>query len=197
MLTHRLSLPLVASQATSKSSETPSVGSSSTTKATSTTSAVPSKIVPSDEEEEDSSLAAAASASNGGLPDDIIDMDTFGQLLEMDDEDDRTFSQEIVWNFFEQAITTFQEMDEALTEEDLPKLSTLGHFLKGSSAAVGVIRVRDGCEAMQHLGKQHDEAGVMDISREEALKRVQKTLEDVKSAYTVAEGHLKKFYEDD
>lgn len=41
-------------------------------------------------------------------------MDTFGQLLEMDDEDDREFSKEIVWNFFEQANTTFQEMDDAL-----------------------------------------------------------------------------------
>ena len=48
------------------------------------------------------------------MPADVIDMDTFGQLLEMDDEDDRGFSQEIVWNFFEQANTTFAEMDQAL-----------------------------------------------------------------------------------
>lgn len=124
-------------------------------------------------------------------------METFGQLLEMDDEDDRGFSQEIVWNFFEQANSTFEEMDDALKQEDLPSLSRLGHFLKGSSAAVGVIKVRDGCESMQHLGKQHDEAGVLDISREEALKRVAKTLEDVKKHYTSAEKALKKFYEDE
>lgn len=48
------------------------------------------------------------------LPPEIIDMDTFCQLLEMDDEDDREFSKEIVWNFFEQANTTFKEMDDAL-----------------------------------------------------------------------------------
>lgn len=30
------------------------------------------------------------------LPPEIIDMDTFGQLLEMDDEDDHEFSKEIV-----------------------------------------------------------------------------------------------------
>ncbi|CAO1613347.1 unnamed protein product [Parajaminaea phylloscopi] len=132
----------------------------------------------------------------GVLPPEIIDMDTFGQLLEMDDEDDREFSKEIVWNFFEQANTTFQEMDEAVKEKDLSKLSTLGHFLKGSSAAVGVIRVRDGCEAMQHLGKLHDESGVLDITEKEALQKVEKTLQDVKTSYTKAEGALKKFYDE-
>ena len=44
----------------------------------------------------------------------IIDMDIFGQLLEMDDEEDREFSKEIVWNYFEQAESTFEKMDKAL-----------------------------------------------------------------------------------
>ena len=41
-------------------------------------------------------------------------MEIFGQLLEMDEEDDREFSKSIVWNFFEQAVTTFEQMDKAL-----------------------------------------------------------------------------------
>lgn len=44
----------------------------------------------------------------------IIDMDIFGQLLEMDDEEDREFSKEIVWNYFDQAESTFEKMDKAL-----------------------------------------------------------------------------------
>jgi osomolarity two-component system phosphorelay intermediate protein YPD1 len=44
----------------------------------------------------------------------IIDMDIFGQLLEMDDEEDREFSKEIVWNYFDQAESTFEKMDTAL-----------------------------------------------------------------------------------
>lgn len=56
----------------------------------------------------------AGEGSDSPLPADMIDMDTFGQLLEMDDEDDREFSKEIVWNFFDQASTTFEQMDEAL-----------------------------------------------------------------------------------
>ena len=44
----------------------------------------------------------------------VIDMDIFGQLLEMDDEEDREFSKEIVWNYFDQAESTFEKMDTAL-----------------------------------------------------------------------------------
>lgn len=44
----------------------------------------------------------------------VIDMDIFGQLLEMDDEEDREFSKEIVWNYFDQAESTFGKMDKAL-----------------------------------------------------------------------------------
>ena len=44
-----------------------------------------------------------------------IDVATFEQILEMDDdEDDREFSRSIVFGFFEQAETTFQEMETAL-----------------------------------------------------------------------------------
>lgn len=46
---------------------------------------------------------------------DAIDSVTFGQILEMDDsEDDREFSQSIVFGFFEQAEETFESMDSAL-----------------------------------------------------------------------------------
>lgn len=41
-------------------------------------------------------------------------MDIFNQLLEMDDEEDREFSKSIVWNYFDQAESTFGNMDDAL-----------------------------------------------------------------------------------
>lgn len=46
--------------------------------------------------------------------DELIDMNTFDQLLEMDDEDDHEFSQGIVVNYFDQANETFKDMDRAL-----------------------------------------------------------------------------------
>ena len=43
-----------------------------------------------------------------------IDMSTFEQILEMDDDDDRDFSKGIVYGFFDQAESTFDKMGKAL-----------------------------------------------------------------------------------
>jgi osomolarity two-component system phosphorelay intermediate protein YPD1 len=44
---------------------------------------------------------------------DNIDVATFEQILEMDDdEDEREFSRSIVFDFFQQADSTFDKMDE-------------------------------------------------------------------------------------
>ena len=47
-------------------------------------------------------------------PEELIDMNTFDQLLDMDDEEDHEFSYSIVLNYFEQAEQTFTDMDDAL-----------------------------------------------------------------------------------
>lgn len=133
-----------------------------------------------------------------GLPDlgDSIDALTFEQILEMDDdEDEREFSKSIVFGFFEQAEQTFTKMDEALKEKDLPQLSSLGHFLKGSSATLGLTKVKDSCEKIQHYGQKKDEAGTTDEPDEKlCLERIKDTLEAVKEEYAEVEKVLKKFY---
>ncbi|KAG8845463.1 hypothetical protein FRB96_002520, partial [Tulasnella sp. 330] len=89
-----------------------------------------------------------------------IDMATFEQILELDEDDpDRPFTKSIVENYYEQVDTTFTEMEEALTAQDLSALSSKGHFLKGSSAALGVTKVQATCEAMQHNGQLKDDDG--------------------------------------
>lgn len=44
----------------------------------------------------------------------MIDMATFDQILEMDDDDDKEFSRAIVTGFLEQAHETFEKMEESL-----------------------------------------------------------------------------------
>lgn len=54
---------------------------------------------------------------DSGLPDfgDKVDMLTFSQILEMDeDETERDFSKPLVFGFFDQAEETFEKMDKAL-----------------------------------------------------------------------------------
>jgi osomolarity two-component system phosphorelay intermediate protein YPD1 len=43
-----------------------------------------------------------------------VDQAVFDQILDMDDNDGRSFSKDLVWGFFEQAETAFSEMQVAL-----------------------------------------------------------------------------------
>ena len=78
---------------------------------------------------------------------------------------------------------------------DLPELSSLGHFLKGSSATLGLTKVKDSCEKIQHYGQKKDEAGTADEPDEKkCLERIEETLVAVKEEYAEVEKVLKKFY---
>ena len=46
-------------------------------------------------------------------PGDIIDMETLGQILDLDEEDSHEFSKGMAWAYFEQAAATFDDMDKA------------------------------------------------------------------------------------
>ncbi|KAL2056792.1 hypothetical protein ABVK25_003187 [Lepraria finkii] len=143
-----------------------------------------------------------AESENGstGLPDlgDSIDALTFEQILEMDDdEEEREFSKSIVYGFFEQADKTFKEMDSALENNDLVTLSSRGHFLKGSSATLGLTKVKDSCEKIQHFGARKDENGnPTHYDDRKFLSLIRDTVKVVKADYKEVERVLKQFYRD-
>ncbi|EJD36186.1 histidine-phosphotransfer domain, HPT domain-containing protein [Auricularia subglabra TFB-10046 SS5] len=124
---------------------------------------------------------------------DIIDMETFEQLLELEEDDSYDFSLGMTQEYFQQALTAFADMDAALAAKDLKKLSDLGHFLKGSSAALGIRKVRESCEKMQNYGKLHD-GHDRKFTEAEALDRITALLARVKREYAEAETYLKKWY---
>ncbi|KAJ2833900.1 Phosphorelay intermediate protein [Coemansia furcata] len=133
------------------------------------------------------------------LDNEILDLDAFNQLLSMDDENDEEyeFSRDIVYNYFEQAITTFADMDKALKAKDLSKLSSLGHFLKGSSATIGVKKVQECCRHIQFLGKLQGANGDGTVDESSALDLIEKELKSGKLEYKKAEEFLRFFYESD
>ena len=82
-------------------------------------------------------------------------------------------------------------------KKDLEQLSSLGHFLKGSSATLGLTKVKDCCEKIQHFGAHKDETG----TREEpdtsvCLMRLEKTIAQAKAEFNEAERKLRNFYHD-
>ncbi|KAJ6127310.1 hypothetical protein N7523_002922 [Penicillium sp. IBT 18751x] len=125
----------------------------------------------------------------------LIDESTFEQILEMDDDDDRDFSKGIVYGFFDQAHNTFDKMENALKEKQLEELSQLGHFLKGSSATLGLTNVKDACEKIQHYGAGKDESGSTDEPDETvSFKKIDTTLKEVKVEYAKVEKFLRRYY---
>ena len=141
-------------------------------------------------------------------------MDTFQQILELDEDDNLDFSMGMVEAYFQQANATFKDMDTALyaqrfalraclespslifpsAAKDLAKLSSLGHFLKGSSAALGVHKVHGSCERMQNYGSLQEEDGGPKLSPAVALEKLTGLLAQVKVQYTEAEAWLRAFY---
>lgn len=80
--------------------------------------------------------------------------------------------------------------------KDLAQLSSLGHFLKGSSAALGVVKVQESCECMQHYGKKRDEHANVDLTDKEAIAKIELLLAQVKLEYAEAEACLKALFQE-
>lgn len=69
--------------------------------------------------------------------------------------------------------------------------------MKGSSATLGLTKVKDSCEKIQNFGSQKDESGTIEETDDEkSLNRVKLTLAEVKVEYADAEKRLKQFYND-
>lgn len=115
---------------------------------------------------------------------DIIDMEVFNQIVELDDEDDgdNSFVSGMVADYFAQVDSTFNKMDQAMETKDLKTISDLGHFLKGSSAALGVKQVSLTCEKIQNMAKG--------APTDKAVEEVTSLLKRVKEEYSEAKIQL-------
>lgn len=147
-----------------------------------------------DKKEEGASKGPTAAPEWG----ESIDAATFDQILEMDDDqEEREFSKSIVYDFFQQVESTFEKMDAKLAKKDLGQISALGHFLKGSSATLGLTKLKDSCEKIQHFGAHKDETGTRDEPDSDVcLARLKPTIEQAKREFKEAEKALRKFYRD-
>ncbi|KAK3100976.1 Phosphorelay intermediate protein [Teratosphaeriaceae sp. CCFEE 6253] len=115
-----------------------------------------------------------------------------------DDEDEREFSKSIVYDFFTQAESTFKNMDTNLEKRDLAQLSALGHFLKGSSATLGLTKVKDSCEKIQNFGAHKDAAGTEEEPDEDVcLANCKESIEQAKKEFADVEVALRRFYRDE
>jgi len=126
---------------------------------------------------------------------DHVDDAIFGQILEMDDnEDERDFSDPLVSNFFEQASDTFDKMQAALDASNLGELSSLGHFLKGSSATLGFNKIRDSCQVIQQYGHKLKVDGTAEPDEAVCLEKIADALRTVKVDTEALKEQMKEFF---
>jgi len=147
-----------------------------------------------------------------------VDTATFEQILDMDDADEddaHEFSKSIVFGFLDQADSTFAKMETSKyvrpdksihvvrtlihyvlrKDKDLKELSSLGHFLKGSSATLGFTKVKDECEKIQHYGQKKDETGATDEPDEEkCLRLIGQSIAKAKTAYDEVKRLMEQYY---
>jgi HPt (histidine-containing phosphotransfer) domain-containing protein len=87
-------------------------------------------------------------------------------------------------------------LQSSSADENLSALSSLGHYLKGSSAALGVARVQETCEKIQHYGHLWDEDKQVALSEKVALEKIANCLKRVKVQYKDAKEELQAWYKD-
>lgn len=81
-------------------------------------------------------------------------------------------------------------------KQDLSSLHKLGHFLKGSSASVGLVTVSSSCAAMQNYGGLLNAEGSASIERKEALEKCADLMPTLKKEQERAKKWLEDFYQE-
>lgn len=85
------------------------------------------------------------------MPEGIVDMASFGQILSMDDKDpSREFSKALVWAWCDQAEMAIEEMEQCLLAGNIVPLADKAHYLKGSSSSLGLVKVSATCQSIYH-----------------------------------------------
>lgn len=78
--------------------------------------------------------------------------------------------------------------------KDLPTLSSLGHFLKGSSATLGLTQMKKSCEMIQHWGNLKDETGMEPKDEAYCLNAIKLEVAKLRKEFVTVERALKTFY---
>jgi osomolarity two-component system phosphorelay intermediate protein YPD1 len=129
----------------------------------------------------------------------LIEWLVFSELLAMD-EDEEGFSYGLFETFIQQFNETFVEIDENLKLKNFEKLSNLGHYLKGSAAALGLVKISNQCERIQNYGHKDDfdnfhVDGVAENSDEFWIKLIEDAVRAAKTDFAESEAALNEYFD--
>ncbi|KAJ3120344.1 hypothetical protein HK098_004667 [Nowakowskiella sp. JEL0407] len=124
--------------------------------------------------------------------DDAVDPEIFGELLFLDD--DGAFARDIVKKYFKQAYDRMPSIETSFEAKDLDELYKHAHFLKGSSAMVGLRRINAIFEKIQYHTKLKDESGKKNIPESEAWIAIESLIKQSRVEHRSAEEELTEFF---
>ncbi|CAN3371570.1 hypothetical protein DIURU_004010 [Diutina rugosa] len=86
----------------------------------------------------------------------LVDWSVFSELIAIMDEDEDGLALSLFQEFVTQFEETSVEIDANLKQGRLDELSKLGHYIKGSAAALGLVKISHQCERIQNYGNKHN-----------------------------------------
>lgn len=132
----------------------------------------------------------------------LVEWSVFSELVAMD-EDEEEFSKGLCQTFVNQFKETAQEIDDNLKSKNLEKLSSLGHYLKGSAAALGLKSISTQCERIQNYGHRVNfdnfkpEKDVDKETDEFWITLIQDAVNKAKSGFEESKAALDEYFEDE
>ncbi|KAH6971447.1 signal transduction histidine kinase [Ilyonectria sp. MPI-CAGE-AT-0026] len=123
-----------------------------------------------------------------------INVDTFAQILQMDDTPEHEFSGAIVFDFLAQTEQSFQSLNRYLEESDLHSLASLGSFMKGSGEMLGLMKFQESCKQLERYGNQLDDDDVSKLDEEFCLDQIRELSGRLKTDFAEVEGPLRAYY---
>jgi len=95
--------------------------------------------------------SAAAAIQQQRISYGIIDRRVFQGVIDLNDTDSTDFSTQMVNTYLAVAISTLADMDRAVGNKDISKLSLLAVSLQDTSDAMGVTEVRQSCSRLREV----------------------------------------------
>ncbi|PWI64056.1 hypothetical protein PCL_00027 [Purpureocillium lilacinum] len=122
---------------------------------------------------------------------DNVNINVFRQLLELDEPGQGDFSQAIIVEYIHQADEVLASMSQALNSREFEQLRLSAHFLGGSSAALGLLRVQSGCDTLQQCCNTEVSNGMDGENVEHSFRRCSEALELLKADYVEVQVRLR------
>lgn len=85
-------------------------------------------------------------------------------------------------------------MNTNRNDSNLEELSSLGHFLKGSSATLGFNKIRDSCQLIQQYGHKLNVDGSSEPDEQVCLNKIAEVLKTVRVDTADLEKLMKQFF---